>query len=68
MKILGARILLGIAAVAGVAFYGFDDGDPGTPDLIAAAERLGLEVYPSASKPKSDGTGEIGGVGNNGIE
>ena len=52
----------------GVAFYGFDDGDPGTPDLIAAAERLGLEVYPSASKPKIDGTGEIGGVGNNGIE
>jgi len=42
----------------GVAFYGFDDGDPGTPDLIAAAERLGLEVYPSASKPKIDGTGE----------
>ena len=42
----------------GVAFYGFDDGDPGTPDLVAAAERLGLEVYPSASKPKVDGTGE----------
>ncbi len=42
----------------GVAFYGFDDGDPGTPDLIAAAERLGLEMYPSASKPKIDGTGE----------
>ena len=52
----------------GVAFYGFDDGDPGTPDLIAAAERLGLEMYPSASKPKVDGTGEIGGGGNNGIE
>ena len=32
----------------GVAFYGFDDGDPGTPDLIAAAERLGLEMYPSS--------------------
>ena len=42
----------------GVAFYGFDDGDPGTPDLIAAAERLGLEMYPSASKPKVDGTGK----------
>jgi hypothetical protein len=42
----------------GVAFYGFDDGDPGTPDLVAAAERLGLEMYPSASKPKVDGTGK----------
>jgi hypothetical protein len=52
----------------GVAFYGFDDGDPGTPDFIASAERLGLEMYPSASKPKVGGTGEIGGVGNNGIE
>ena len=34
----------------GVAFYGFDDGDPGTPDLIAAAERLGLELYPSRER------------------
>ena len=52
----------------GVAFYGLDDGDTGTPDFIAAAERMGLEMYPLASKPKVDGTGEIGGVGNNGIE
>lgn len=52
----------------GVAFYGFDDGDPGTRDFIAAAERLGLEMYPSALKPKVNGAGEIGGGGNNGIE
>jgi hypothetical protein len=39
----------------GVAFYGFDDGDPGTPDLIAAAERLGLEMYPSSEDEVSRG-------------
>ena len=39
----------------GVAFYGFDDGDPGTPDLIAAAERLGLEMYPSSEDGVSRG-------------
>lgn len=31
----------------GVAFYGHDDGDPGTPALVAAAERLALELFPT---------------------
>ena len=35
----------------GVAFYGHDDGDPGTPDLVAAAERLSLELYPAPEDP-----------------
>lgn len=52
----------------GVAFYGHDDGHPGTPDLIAAAERLGLEMYPPVSKPKVDGTRQTGGAGNTGIK
>ncbi len=39
------------AQMPGVAFYGHDDGDPATPALIAAAERLGLECYPSREAP-----------------
>lgn len=30
----------------GVAFYGYGDGDPGTPELIAHAEKLASEFYP----------------------
>lgn len=41
----------------GVAFYGFADGDPGTPDLIAAAERLGLELWPVLEKPATEARG-----------
>ncbi|MFM9009381.1 MAG: hypothetical protein ACKON8_00495, partial [Planctomycetota bacterium] len=41
----------------GVAFYGFADGDPGTPDLIAAAERLGLELWPAPEKPAAESRG-----------
>ena len=42
----------------GVAFYGHADGDPATPDLIAAAERLGLECHPSRAKPAEEAAGE----------
>ena len=38
----------------GVAFYGHADGDPATPDLIAAAERLALECYPSRAEPADE--------------
>ena len=31
----------------GVAFYGHDDGDPATPDLVLAADRLASRLYPT---------------------
>ena len=46
----------------GVAFYGYADGDPATPDLIGAAERLALECYPSRAEPAEEAVREPGQI------
>jgi hypothetical protein len=34
----------------GLAFYGYNDGHERTPELVAEAEKLALELYPSRTK------------------
>lgn len=42
----------------GVAFYGYADGDAATPELVAEAEKLALEVYPTLREQRRAPEGE----------